>query len=885
MIRRIQQFACMVCLSAASALAAHGQPYLPASYDASIPTLEEAIGHPSGEEITTPSEILDYLAALQQAASDRMQIVEYARSWQGRPLVYAVIASPEQFARLDAIKADLARLGSGEALSTAERDAIVARTPAVVWLAYGVHGDEITSPDAALALAHHLLAAESDETVDVILENTIVIIDPLQNPDGRARFVNSFESDRGLEPQADRYAAEHDQPWPRGRFNHYLFDMNRDWFTLSQPETRGRVAAMQDWHPVVVVDAHEMGGDETYFFAPAAEPFNPYITAEQRAKQDIIGRNHARWFDRFGIEYFTREVYDAFYPGYGDMWPTLNGAIAMTYEQGSPRGLVFERNTGEQLSYRDGVQAHFLATLSTAEVVARNHALFLNDYTAVRQSAVREGSAADDRYYVVDLATNRWQAERTARDLVFQGIDAYEVSGPSDICGRSYPEGALVVDTAQPSGRLARTLLSPDTPLDADFVAEQDARRARGLDWEIYDVTAWSLPLMAGLDAQACRRVDLGEARPVLADAPISGVAPDGSATFGFAVPWSDAGQAKLVLTALREGLIGKSTDEAFTVDGRTYPRGSVVFSASANDDELGVVLRRLATEIGAELVPLETGWTEAGPNLGSASFHLLRAPRVALAWGEGTYPTDTGAARYVLEREFGVPVAPIRLRSLSRADLSRYDVLILPDGDGYADHNLSDSISDFARRGGVVIGFADAVPYLASDDVGLLSTRQESAWVDPDHAPDDASDENDRAPGTRLQSPDDYKTAIAASETLPDRVPGVLLNAEVDTDHWLSAGYDAVVALFRGREIFTPLDADAGTNVVRFVGADDALASGHLWDEIAAQVAYKPFVMIEPTGDGFVIGFTESPVTRAYLDGLNLLLLNAVLLGPAHTD
>ncbi|MEL7488461.1 MAG: M14 family metallopeptidase [Pseudomonadota bacterium] len=389
---------------------------------------------------------------------------------------------------------DLARLASGEGLSGGERSAIIARTPAVVWLGYSVHGDEISTTDAALTLAYHLLAAENDTVVDTILENTIVLIDPVQNPDGRARFIQSFEDSRGLVPQGDRYAAEHDQPWPRGRFNHYLFDMNRDWFTLSQPETMGRVETFLEWFPVVAVDAHEMGGDETYFFPPASEPFNPYVREAQRQKQDLIGRNHARWFDASGIEYFTREIFDAFYPGYGDMWPTLNGAIAMTYEQGSARGLVFDRKDGRQLTFRDGVEAHFLATLSTAEVVAENKSLFLTDYARYRAAAVEAGRRADNRYIAFDLSENRWQAERLGRQLAAQGIDVQRLDGPRTVCGAEMARGALVIDTAQPQRQLIETLLRPDTPLDEAFVADQEARRGRGLDWQLYDVTAWSLP-------------------------------------------------------------------------------------------------------------------------------------------------------------------------------------------------------------------------------------------------------------------------------------------------------------------------------------------------------------------------------------------------------
>lgn len=863
---------------------AGAQPFLDGTYNEAIPTIEAVLGHDHGDEISTPDEVLEYFEALAEASPERMSIVPYAQSWEGRDLVYAIIASPDTMARLQAIKSDLAALGSG--LSNAsERSALVARTPAVVWLGYGIHGNEISGSDAALTLAYHLLAAEDDPVVNDILANTIVIIDPNQNPDGRNRFVNSFEAARGLEITGDRYAAEHDEPWPGGRFNHYLFDMNRDWFTLSQPETIGRIAALQEWQPVAVVDAHEMGGDQTYFFPPVARPINPNVTEAQLAKEDLIGRNHARYFDREGIEYFTREIFDAFYPGYGDMWPKLNGAIAMTYEQSSARGLLWNRSNGTILTFKDGVKAHFLATLSTAEVVARNKALFLNDYAEFRASAVDEGRRSEERYYAISRSTNLWQVERTVRQLAAQGISVQRISGSAEFCGADFPEGAYIVDLAQPSGRLASTLLAEETPLNADFVAEQEARRARGLDWEIYDVTAWSLPLMHGLDAVSCQRASLSSAEPVRADDPMPDRVTDGDGAFGYVVPWTDAGQAKLVIAALQAGFVGKSADEEFVAEGRSWPRGSVVFSRSANDSSLGTALRNLATDIGAEVVPLASSWTEAGPNLGSSEFKTLAAPKVAMLWDEGVSPTDSGAARYVLEQEFGLPVTPIRTRTLTRANFGLYDVIILPDG-RYMDNGSADAFVEFVEEGGVLVGFAGAVRSLASEPLSLLSTRAEKAWSDPDSDGVSIADESEGlAEGIRLQSEAAYNSAVEDEDRVPDSVPGVLLNAVADSDHWLSAGYSSATALFWGSDIFTPLTSENGTNVFRFADPDNVLASGYLWEENKAQLAFKPFVMAQSKGDGITIGFAESPVTRSYLDGLNLLLLNAVLLGPAHTD
>ncbi len=879
---RIMKCVLGLVFGASLSLTAQSQAYPDADYADEIPTLSEIVGHDHGKAITTSEDIRKYLKALEGTAPDRMQVRSYGTSWQGQDLVYAIISSPENIANLDTHQINLATLGAGQGLS----NEALADTPAVVWLSYGVHGDEVTPSDSAIFMAYHLLAAENNELVDTILGNTLVIIDPNQNPDGRERFIHGFISGLGLEPQGDRYAVEHDQPWPRGRFNHYVFDLNRDWFALTQPETQGKVKALLDWHPVVFVDSHEMSGDQTYFFPPSADPFNPNVTDAQRSKQVQLGQNMARYFDRFGAPYFTREIFDAFYPGYGDMWPTLNGAVSMTFEQGSPRGLIFDRNDGTTLTYNEGVRNNVLSSLATLETVARNRETYLRDYGTYRSTAISEATRASDRYVVMDLATSRYEAEALGRRLAAQGITVQRAAANSRQCGDTYGSGALIVDLAQPQGRLIRTLLEPMTDLPADWIAGQESRRDRGLNHELYDVTAWSMPLMDGVETQQCNRVDLNGARAVSEADPIPAFTAQGG-SWGHLVPWTDGGQAQLVIAALRVGLRGKTTDEAFTRNGREYPAGSVIFAASDNPSDMGATLRDLATKIGAELVSMEDSWVEDGPNFGSASFAAMKAPRVAMAWGDGTIATSAGNTRYVLERTLGLPVAPIRASALSRADLSRYDVLILPDTFGNLAGEIGSAapIQEFVREGGVLIAFSGSVNMIADESYGLLSTQREFAALDEsaDIGASDGDAGDARAPGTILQTEAEYEAQIANPKSSPEDVPGVLVRAVANTDHWLASGYEAANVLVTGSDIYRPLNTSDGVNVFRFAETEDLLLSGYLWEENQAQLAFKPYVMAQSHGDGMVIGFAQSPTTRAYLNGLNLLVANAVVLAPAR--
>lgn len=873
-----------VLISGAGEVLAQPSPF-EARYDPAIPDARATFGYAFGEEITPPEDAIDYLYTLEAAAPDRVEVVEYARSWEGRPLAYAVIASPEVMARLDDIRSGLASLADPRGLDAASRQALIADLPAVVWLSYGVHGNEISSTDAGLRTAYHLLAAQDDPTVETIFANTIVVVDPTQNPDGRNRFLQSFRAARGLEFSGDRYTAEHDEPWPGGRYNHYLFDLNRDWFARTQPETRGRTDAILEWRPVVVVDAHEMSGDSTYFFAPSAEPFNPEIVQSQRDAQGLIGRNHGTWFDRLGYAYFTREVYDAFYPGYGDMWPTLQGAVAMTYEQASARGLAWRRRDGSTLTYADGVNHHFVASLSTAQVVAENRERFLNDFVSFRASA--STSADDPQAMLLSLSGNRWGAERMARNLAAQGIEVGRVEPGTSACGTRLDDGGFLVRFDQPAGRLARTLLEATTDLPADFMVEQERRRADGLGHELYDVTAWSLPLMNNVDSATCRRSPTLATEAVDPEMPIERVTTQHSAEWGYVIAWTDAGQARFVAALAHAGVAMRTTDLAFRIGDRNFPRGSVVVPRHGAPDDLDALMNRLAAESGARFEGMATSWVDEGPNPGSSNFLALRAPRVAMLWDAGTDPTSAGATRYVLERRHDIPVSVIRTRSVGRAQLDNYDVLIVPEqGYGGLSSTLGSSgaraISEFVREGGVLVGLGDATRWLASADVGLIPAQRERAADTPR---DGAAASGQVVDGSVLANEAELRVLEATAGSMPESSPGALVNVVANPNAWMASGYDGgAAALVTGSDIYAPVAMDDATTALRFDERDALLAGGYLWEEYADQLALKPFVLSTSQGAGQVVAITQSPTTRAYLEGLDLLLLNAILLGPAHS-
>ena len=287
------------------------------NYNNTIPSVEAELGYKIGQRISSHADMLRYFEALQDAQPTRIKLFEYGESWEGRKLIYAVIGNEQNIANLTQFTRGMQALSDPRNIKSSKANSLIESLPGSVWLQYGVHGNEISSTDAAMMTAYHLLAGTGDATVDNIMENNLVFIDPLQNPDGRSRFIAHYYSTVGIMHSDDRLSAEHNEPWPNGRTNHYLFDLNRDWLPITQPETKGRIASINKYHPIVVVDLHEMRGDKSYYFAPSAQPVTPNLSQAQKDNIDTIGRNNAKHFDKNGIDYFTREIFDSFYPATG----------------------------------------------------------------------------------------------------------------------------------------------------------------------------------------------------------------------------------------------------------------------------------------------------------------------------------------------------------------------------------------------------------------------------------------------------------------------------------------------------------------------------------------------------------------------------------------
>lgn len=855
---------------------------LDTDYRSTTPSVESVLGYPIGSRISSPAAMYDYFNALQQAHPDQVKLFNYGETWEGRPLYYVAISSAENVATLGDFKQGMQALANPQRTSSDEAQRLINELLTSIWLSYGVHGNEISSPEAAMLTAWHLLAAD-DQATQEMLSNTVVFIDPIQNPDGRSRFVSRYYMNTGLEHSADRISVEHNEPWPNGRSNHYLFDLNRDWIALTQPEVSGQVAELLETYPLIFVDLHEMGGDQTYYFTPEARPYNPLIAKSQRDALWTIGENNGRWFDEHGFDYFTREIFDAFYPGYGASWPLYHGTLAMTYEMASARGHKFRTKDGDILTYGDGVQRHFIASLSTIETASNERKRLLQDFWSYRNQGIEEGKVSKERYIVIDSQQDPAASKRLAGLLTQHGVQVQQSAQNFEACGADFSAGSYVIDSAQPAHFMVRTLLDEQVDMAPDFLAEQERLRSNNLPDQIYDVTAWSLPLMFNLEQQRCSRLPRMELSQVSGELIAPGELTNPDAKVAFVAAWGDMNSGRLLTAALRDGLAVKQSDLAFTFkDGTRYPAGSLIFTRADNPDDLSTRLAELAVTSGAKIHGVDTSWIVDGPNFGSNNVQQVHAPRIALAWDEPFSSLNAGHTRYLIERQFGYPVTAIRANQLRQADLSRYQVLILPTSYGSLTESFGEqgqnNLTQWVERGGVLITFANATKWAVEANL-LASALEKEAKTNDIETPSEK-----RVDGLLLNSAEHLHQYVNAADTDPYWTSGVLTKLDVDQEHWLTAGVpDSVISLTVGNQIFRPLTINNGRNLMTYAAADELAVSGYLWAENKQQLAHKPYLMWQPRGRGMVISFTQEPTYRAYLDGLNVTLMNAIFGGASH--
>jgi hypothetical protein len=804
------------------------------------------LGYPLGSKYTYHWQLVNYFEHVAKNVPDRVTLVKYGTSYEGRPLIAAIVSDKENIAQAEYIRMNNLRL----ARMTRDKMAPTEEGPVTVWLSYNVHGNEASSSEASMQTLYQL-AQPDNPAVHEWLKQTVVIIDPCLNPDGRDRYVQWYQSVQGHQPNPVRMAREHHEPWPGGRTNHYYFDLNRDWAWQTQQETRQRLQLYNQWLPQVHVDYHEQGINEPYYFAPAAEPYHEVITPWQRIFQDSIGRNHARYFDQKGWLYFTRLRFDLLYPSYGDTYPTYNGAIGMTYEQaGIGAGLAVVTDEGDTLTLTDRIAHHVTTAMSTIETSSKQRTKLISEYKNFFAKAVSSGYGPYAAY-VIKNRKGDGQRLSELKDLLDKNGIRYGTAqgaynGYDYTTGReaafSVSEGDVVISAIQPKSALLYVLMEPNAKLS---------------DSVTYDITAWSLPYAFGLQAYAVKsRINT----LAYTDKPVG--QKGNKEAYGYVIKWEGVKSAGAAAALLAEGVALRYNEVPFVSGGQTFESGSIIVLPDGNRNVSGSlpdIVSGICDSLNVSMFPVYSGMADNGVDFGSDLVHRMAPKRVTVASGPGVSSNALGAVWHFFEQELHYPVSLVNTNELTESNLEKTDILILPDG-YYAmltDKNETESLNNWIRKGGRLIAMESAVSALSKTEWGLKPKKSDD--------PDDKKDTY-----ALLKSYSQREREYMKSIT-----PGSVYKVTLDHTHPLAFGYsDTYFTLKQNDQIYDYI-AGNGWNVG--VLKKEAQMAGFVGANLKTKLYDGLLIGVQNIGKGTVVSFTDDIIFRNFWQNGKLMLCNAV--------
>lgn len=826
--------------------------YARGPYRENVPRPQSLLRFDVGDFHTSYAQMELVMNAIAAAAPDRVKVFDIGLTNEHRMQHVVAISSPENIARLDQIKANITRLTDPRRTSKAEAETIARDMPAIAWMAYTIHGNESASFEAMMQVMYQLAASNEPATLNV-LNSVVTLIVTGENPDGHERFVAWYNS-VGI-GDANRSALEHREPWSvYGRLSHYRFDLNRDTLAATQVETGNMMRAFQEWNPQVAADHH--GQPEQFFFPPDALPINPNLPQPAFDKwNELYGRANAKAFDAKRWDYFVRDVFDAFYPGYWDVYPSLNGAIGMTYETdgGGTKGLRWTRDDGTIATLRSAIAKHYTASLTTLETTAANKAERLRDFYEFRAGAIRDHASSGMKRVVIlpqkdpvkaaeliqVLHHSKIEVRRTTTPFTSSTAHTYMVNG-SPAEKRTFPAGSYVIDLNQPQRILAKAVLEPDTPQDKAFVADNMARFRRNQmkgtnqpkeDYGFYDITAWSLPLAFGLDAYWTE--DGGAVGDLMTADSITNAkrgSYPGRAHIAYIIPYSTDSSAAMVARLLQDGFRVAVASRQLNAGGRNWPRGTFVIRIGRNPEAIHDAVAKTSVEIGVNVTAVNSGFPDEGDTgIGGENVYSLRPPRIAVVADDAVSQTSFGSIWWTLDR-YGLRMTPMTIASIKSGGLKDYNVLIMPDGSAsrynaaFGPGGIS-TLKNWIGDGGTLITARGGSVFAALKDVGLSSTRLVGSEADEDRDKRKAAEENavpspsptppptSKKPGNtnpaaepnpnpsseeRLSDKADVAPALppiaspsADANKVPVPLPGAIMRATVDRTTYLTYGLE----------------------------------------------------------------------------------------------
>jgi len=791
----------------------------------------EFLGHEIGDQFTRHSDVVDYF----EHVSDNSKLVRYytyGKTNERRPLTYAIISSEENQQKIQNIR--LAHLKNAGIINGNSDPKI-----AVVWLSYNIHGNEASSTEAAMQTMYELITKKTDW-----LQNTVIIMDPCVNPDGRDRYVNWYNQTKRAPYDTNQVATEHKEPWPGGRPNHYLFDLNRDWAWATQVESQQRLKIYNQWMPHIHVDFHEQGINEPYYFAPAAEPFHEIITPWQRDFQTQIGKNHAKYFDKEGWLFFTRERFDLLYPSYGDTYPTFMGAIGMTYEQaGHGRaGLGIETDEGHILTLKDRALHHTTTGLSTIEISSKNATKLITEFKKFFNNS-------DLKYKSYVLNGKQDKIEALTKLLDIHEIQ-YGFTNTSKASGFNFREnksgsinanGALVVSTNQPKGKMIKVLFEPSAKISDPLT---------------YDITAWSIPHAYGLDAIASTSLipaNGNKKNNFKNNTP----SPSGA---GYIAKWNSLKDAIFMTELLQKGIKVRFSEKDFSNNGTNFKKGSLLITKSDNKkvNDYDNIVIKLANKHRRSLYATPTSFASSGVDFGSPDVKLIHKTRIAVLKGKYTSSLSYGEIWHFFEQQLKYSITSIDTDYFEEIDLSKFDVLILPDGkynQYLKKENLLLKLKKWTKNGGKIIAIANAVDFFAGKEgYNLVKNTTEEKKNDT----------------TGNLVPYDQRER----EQVKDFITGSIFKTKVDTSHPMAFGYnDTYFSLKLGSNSYKLLEN--GYNVAYI--KEPQSVSGFAGKDAIKKLNNSLIFGETRIGSGSIIYMVDNPLFRSFWENGKLFFVNAI--------
>ncbi len=881
-------------------------------YRQNVPRPQSILRFDVGDHHTTYGQMEQVVQAIAKAAPDRVKIFEIGTTNEHRMQYLVAISAPENIARLDEIKAQNARLVDPRKTSASEAATIAQNNPAIAWMAYTIHGNESSSFETFMQVIYQLAASNEPATMD-ILKNTVVLVLTGENPDGHERFATWYNSVAIGSP--DRFAIEKREPWAIwGRVNHYRFNLNRDTLAFTQKESRNMQKAYMEWHPQLAVDHH--GQTSQYFFPPVSLPINPNLPQPMYNRWlDIYGRANAAAFDRNRWDYYVRDVFDAFYVGYWDMYPSLNGAIGMTYEtdSGGPQGLNWTRDDGTIVTFRSSIAKHYVASMTTLETTARNKAERIRDFYEFRRKGMADHAASKLKRVVIDPSSDRVKAAEMIEVLRLSNVEVkvatasftsptahtyMEKEAPA--IRRTFPAGSYIVDLDQPQRIFIKSVLEQDTPQDKAFVEDNMARfrrnqmRGRGQPKEqygFYDITAWSMPLAFGLDAWWTEETTSVPATIVddahIANAKLGNVS--GRAQISYIVPYETDSTGPFIMRLMQNGYKVAVATRQLNAGGRNWKPGTFVIRVSRNPETLHDAVGRFAREMGVNVTAVNSGYSDEGDtSVGGEAVISLREPKIVVAADEGVRQESYGAIWWYFDK-YGIKFTPMSFSSIKGGGLKEYNILILPEGSPgqyMAQFGASGvaTLKQFAQNGGTIVTLSGASVFAALKDVGLSTVKivgseddEQKGKVADDKKPEStpspsptpelagAGLTSDRLDGIAPGLPP-IASPSANANNVPEPLPGAIMRATVDRTTYLNYGVDRneMPVLLASGYFFR--HSKEGTNALIFDAntKKPLTISGFVWEGNTERLLKgTAYVVDESLGRGHVVLFAEDPFFR----------------------